>query len=178
MDGVTIRYARAEDATGIAHVHSASWRATYRGIVPQSTLDDMHPEKTVARWREPAAGNVPGTHLLVAEENGAIVGFEVYGPAREPSFDYSGELYAAYFLPEAMGKGLGTEMMKTVVRDLTAQGLNDMIVWVMEANERGRRFYEKLLGGTVIPRSRKSFDIDGVEIWEIAYGFRPLPQVK
>ncbi|HEY7976868.1 MAG TPA: GNAT family N-acetyltransferase [Rhizomicrobium sp.] len=178
MDGVTIRYARTEDAPGIAHVHSTSWRNTYRGIVPQSYLDDMHPEKTVERWREAAAGKVPGAHLLVAYEKGKIIGFEVYGPAREPSFGYSGELYAAYFLPEAMGKGLGTEMMKTVVRDLAAQGLNDMIVWVMEANARGRRFYEKLPGGAVVPDSRKSFDIDGAEIWEIAYGFRPLPQVK
>ena len=178
MDSVTIRPARPDDATGIAHVHSTSWRQTYRGIVPQSYLDDMHPEKTIERWREAALGKHPGTHLLVAEEGGKIMGFEVYGPAREPAFGYAGELYAAYFLPEAMGKGLGTQMMKTVVRDLSAQGLNDLIVWVMEANDRGRRFYEKILGGAVVPGSRKSFEIDGAEIWEIAYGFRPLPQLK
>ncbi len=77
-----------------------------------------------------------------------------------------------------MGKGIGTRMMKTVVRGLTAQGLNDMIVWVMEANERGRRFYETILGGQAVAGSRKSFDIDGTEIWEIAYGFRPLPLLK
>jgi L-amino acid N-acyltransferase YncA len=175
---VAIRPARGEDAEGIASVHSASWRATYPGIVPQSTLDEMHPDKAVERWREAAAGKHPGAHVLIAEENGKIIGFETYGPAREPNFGYAGELYAAYFLPEAMGKGLGTEMMKIVVRDLAAQGLNDMIVWVMEANERGRRFYEKILGGAVVPGSRQSFDIDGTEIWEIAYGFRPLPQVK
>ena len=178
MDGVTIRHARTQDAPGIAHVHSTSWRNTYRGIVPQSYLDDMHPEKTIVRWREAAAGNVPGAHLLVAEENGKIIGFEAYGPVREPSFGYAGELYAAYFLPEAMGKGLGTKMMKTVIRDFAGQGLNDMIVWVMEANERGRHFYEKVLGGTIIPGSHKSFDIGGAEIWEIAYGFRPLPLLK
>ncbi|HEY2033741.1 MAG TPA: GNAT family N-acetyltransferase, partial [Rhizomicrobium sp.] len=160
MDGVTIRPARPEDARGIADVHSASWRATYRGIVPQSYLDDMDPKKTVERWQGVASGNAPGAHLLVADEAGKIIGFEVCGPAREPAFGYSGELYAAYFLPEAMGKGLGTEMMKTVARDLAAQDLNDMIVWVMEANARGCRFYEKVLGGAVIPGSRKSFDID------------------
>jgi len=114
----------------------------------------------------------------VAEENGKIIGFETYGPAREPNFGYTGELYAAYFLPEAMGKGLGTEMMKAAVRDLATQGLNDMIVWVMEANERGRRFYEKILGGAVVEGSRQSFEIEGTAIWEIAYGFRPLPLLK
>jgi ribosomal protein S18 acetylase RimI-like enzyme len=178
MDGVTTRPARSDDAVGIAAVHSASWRATYRGIVPQSYLDDMDPEKTVERWRDAAMGKHPGAHLLVADAGGTIIGFETYGPAREPAFGYSGELYAAYFLPEAMGKGLGTEMMKTVVRDLAAQGMHDMIVWVMEANERGRRFYEKILGGAVVEGSRQSFEIAGATIREIAYGFRPLPLLK
>jgi ribosomal protein S18 acetylase RimI-like enzyme len=178
MDGVTIRPARNEDALGVASVRSASWRATYRNIVPQSYLDKMHPEKSVADWRVAASGKVPGAHLLVAEQSGKVIGFEAYGPARDPNFGYAGELYAAYFLPEAIGKGLGTEMMKTVVRDLAAQGLNDMIVWVMEANERGRRFYKTILGGMVVPNSRQSFEIENVPIWEIAYGFRPLPLLK
>lgn len=175
---VIIRPARSEDAPGVAAVHSASWRATYPGTVPQPYLDDMHPEKTVERWREATEGKHPGAHLLVAEENGKIIGFETYGPSREPSFGYAGELYAAYFLPEAMGKGLGTAMMKTVVRDLSAQGLNDMIVWVIEANARGRRFYETILGGVIVEGSRQSFEIAGATIWEIAYGFRPLPLLK
>jgi len=175
MDGVTIRPGRSEDAYGIAAVHSASWRATYRGIVPQATLDGMEPEKTVERWQSAMAGPA---QMLVAEEHDKIIGFMVYGEAREPSFGYAGELYAAYFLPEAMGKGLGTELIKIVVQDLAVRNLNDMIVWVMEANERGCRFYEKLLGGSIVPNSRQSFEIDGTTIFEIAYGFRPLPLLK
>jgi ribosomal protein S18 acetylase RimI-like enzyme len=179
MNAGVIRRGRLEDAPGIAAVHSASWRQAYREIVPQSYLDGMEPEKTVERWQKAIAGETsPPAHLLVAEEAGKIVGFEVYGSAREPAFGFSGELYAAYFLPDATGKGLGTEMARIVSRDLAADGLNDMIVWVMEANERGRRFYEKILGGSVVPNSRKSFDIDGAEIWEVAYGFRPLPLLE
>jgi ribosomal protein S18 acetylase RimI-like enzyme len=179
MEGVTIRPGRAADAEGIANVHSTSWRHAYRGIVPQSHLDGMAPEKTVERWRKVITDEVsPGARMLVADDDGKIVGFQVYGPSRKPAFGYSGELYAAYFLPEATGKGLGTAMMKHVVKDLAAQEFSDMIVWVMEANDRGRRFYDAILGGAVVPGSRKNFDIDGAEIWEIAYGFRPLPRLK
>jgi L-amino acid N-acyltransferase YncA len=179
MREITIRPGRVEDASGIANVHSTSWRHTYPGIVPQIYLDDMHPQKAVEQWRKAITGEAgAGVHMLVADDAGRIIGFEVYGPAREPAFGYSGELYAAYFLPDAMGKGLGTEMIKTVSRDFTADGLNDMIVWVMEANTRGRHFYETTLGGTLVPGSRKSFEIGGAQIWELAYGFRPLPQVK
>ena len=171
---VTIRPATLEDAPGIAEVHSASWRATYRGIAPQRHLDRMDPEKTVERWRRHAQGGMPDPRLLVADAGGRIVGFQAYGPAREPNFGYSGELYAAYFLPEAMGKGLGSAMVAHFAEGLARHGIDDMIVWVMEANARSCRFYEAVLGGAVIPGSRQRFKIDGEEIWEIAYGLRPL----
>jgi hypothetical protein len=179
MGGVTIRPGRVEDALDIAIVHSTSWRATYRGIVPQPYLDGMEPEKTVERWQSVIDGKVTsGPEILVAEDSAKIVGFQVYGPAREPSFGFSGELYAAYFLPEFMGKGLGTAMVKIASRNLGAQNINDMIVWVLEANTRGRRFYETVLSGIVVPNSRKTFEIEGTSLWEIAYGFRPLPLLK
>jgi L-amino acid N-acyltransferase YncA len=178
MHRLKIRAGHIEDAEGIAFVHSTSWRHAYRGIVPQAYLDAMEPSKTVERWQKIISGEIsPGARMLVADNGGTIIGFQVYGPAREPAFGYSGELYAAYFLPDAVGKGLGTEMVKRVFEGLYVQGLNDMIVWVMEANARGRRFYETVLGGTVVPGSHKPFDLDGAEIWEIAYGFRPLPRL-
>jgi hypothetical protein len=60
------------------------------------------------------------------------------------------------------------------IENLKRLGHDDMIVWVMEANARGRRFYEGI-GGETIADSRQSFEIEGTPIWEIAYGFRPLP---
>ena len=172
---VTIRSGRPEDAPGVARVHCDSWRATYGGIVPQSYLDSMAPADTVERWCSCMTGERPGVHLLVAEEAGQIVGFETYGPARPPDFGYAGELYAAYLLPRAQGRGLGTAMLAQVGEGLAAQGLNDMIVWVMEDNARGRRFYGGAARGQPIEGSRQAFEIAGREIWELAYGFRPLP---
>jgi hypothetical protein len=48
------------------------------------------------------------------------------------------------------------------------------MLWVIESNTRARRFYESF-GGVAISNSRQSFEIDGATIWEVAYGFRPLP---
>jgi hypothetical protein len=45
----------------------------------------------------------------------------------------------------------------------------------MEANVRGRAFYENVMGARFIEGSRQSFELDGVTIWEIAYCLRPLP---
>ncbi|HEY0107837.1 MAG TPA: GNAT family N-acetyltransferase [Rhizomicrobium sp.] len=172
---VTIRPARRQDGDAVADIRVASWRATYRGTVPDSHLDDMDPNR--AHWRAAAAGEITGVELLVCEIGGRVMGFACYGAARAPAFDYGGELYATYYLPEAMGKGYGTLVVAEVVRGLRRMGHADMILWVMEANARGRRFYEKH-GGIVVPGSRQSFVIAGQQIWEVAYGFRPLPDGK
>jgi GNAT superfamily N-acetyltransferase len=172
-----IRPATPDDAHAVASVRVVSWRATYRGTVPDSYLGAMTPAQTEDRWRAIAAGEVADTELLVCDVGGAVMGFAVYGAARPPSFGYGGELHATYYLPEAMGKGYGTSMVAEVVRGLERMGHKDMILWVMEANARGRRFYDGI-GGAVVPDSRTSFELEGCTIWEIAYGFRPLPDLS
>ena len=169
-----IRFATPDDAHAVASVRAISWRATYRGTVPDAVLDAMTPEQTEDSWRAVAAGEVANTELLVCEVDGAVVGFACYGAARPPQLGYGGELYATYYRPEAMGKGYGTATVRAVVAGLERMGHADMIVWVMEANARGRSFYEGI-GGVVVPDSRRSFELEGATIWEIAYGFRPLP---
>ena len=171
-----VRAARPQDAHAVARVRTISWQATYRGTVPGSYLDAMTPADSEESWRALAAGEMPGNELLVCEVDGEVVGFAAYGVARPPDFGYSGELFATYYLPEAMGKGYGTATVANVVEGLKRLGHGDMILWVMQANARGRRFYEGI-GGAAIEGSRQSFEIEGTPIWEIAYGFRPLPAI-
>jgi len=175
---VLVRTARADDALAAATVRVISWQSAYRGVVPDAYLDAMSPQKNLDHWRNVAAGGEPGTELLVAEESGRIVGFAVYGTARPPTFGYGGELHAIYWLPEAMGKGYGTLMMQHIIAGLRRLGHDDMIVWVMEANTRGRKFYEHFAGMTEVENSRRSFDIAGTTLWEVAYGLRPLALLR
>lgn len=170
-----IRPATPQDAHAVADVRTQSWRATYRGVVPDSFLDTLTPAESEDRWRAVAAGEQPGAELLVCEVDSRVVGFACYGAARPPSFDHSGELYATYYRPDAMGKGYGTAMLRAVIAGLRRLGHDDLIVWVMEANTRGRAFYENILGATLVENSRQSFEIDGRAIFEVAYSLRPLP---
>ena len=175
---VLIRPARAEDALATATVRVMSWQAAYRGIVPGAHLDAMTPQKNLDHWRNLASGGEPGTELLVAEEGDRIVGFAVYGAARPPTLGYRGELHATYWLPEATGKGYGTQMMQHVLAGLRRLGHDDMIAWVMEANARGRRFYEHFENMVQVKDSRRSFEIAGTTLWEVAYGLRALPFLR
>src|ERR1700759_851594 len=154
-----IRPAIPDDAAAVSAVRTAWWRATYRGVVPDSFLDAMTPDESTERWRDVASGANPDAALLVCEVEGAVVGFACYGAARPPQLGYSGELYATYYRPEAMGKGYGTAVVREGIAGLKRMAHADMTLGVMEANARGRRFYYSI-GGVVIPDSCQSFEID------------------
>jgi GNAT superfamily N-acetyltransferase len=168
-----IRRARPDEGTVVAAVRVASWRTAYAGLVPASYLAAMPADE--AQWNAIANKEHPGTELIVCEADNRIVGFACYGMARPPCFDYSGELYATYFLPDAIGKGYGAATLRAAILGLSRLGHSDMMLWVMEDNARGQRFYQQA-GGVVVAGSRRSFSIHDTTIWEIAYGFRPLPE--
>jgi len=48
---VAVRQATIDDAGDIAVVHVATWRAAYRGLMPQSLLDGLSVEARTAVWR-------------------------------------------------------------------------------------------------------------------------------
>jgi ribosomal protein S18 acetylase RimI-like enzyme len=166
-----IRPARPDEGPAVAAIRVASWREAYAGLAPTSFLAAMPADEE--HWSAVAHGEHAETGLIVCEADDRVVGFACYGAARPPCFDFSCELYAIYFLPDAIGKGYGAATMRAAMTALFRLGHTDMMLWVMEKNARAIRFYRDA-GGAVLPDSRRSFSIHDTEIWEIAYGFRPL----
>lgn len=74
-----IREATPADAAAIARVHVESWRATYRGIVPDDYLARLSREGWERTWANTlrGAGDADaGTAVFVAEDDaGQVVGF-------------------------------------------------------------------------------------------------------
>jgi ribosomal protein S18 acetylase RimI-like enzyme len=52
------------------------------------------------------------------------------------------ELYAIYLDPEQLGTGLGRRLFEHAVEDLRSRRFDTVTLWVLETNERARRFYE------------------------------------
>jgi len=167
---ISIRTATLHDADSISRVHTDSWRTTYRGIVPDVYLANLNAEERSSRWRERlnSAGQV-----LVAEQDGEIVGFVSGGPIREPLGGYDAELYAIYLLRHAQNKRIGTALLKELAKRLDDDGLQSMAVWVLEANAAGR-FYEA--SGAVHVASRQ-IEIGEALLPVIAYGWTSLKSI-
>ncbi len=163
-----IREARADDAPAIARIHVASWRTTYRGIVPDDVLANLSVERREQMWAR-TLGNPDGTVFVYVAEDAAeqTIGFTAGGPEREGDALYTGELYAIYLLAEAQGRGVGRCLMQQVAARLATMGHDAMLVWALAENP-ACRFYAALGG---VPVREKEIDMGGASLMEVAYGW-------
>ena len=140
---VRIREAVPTDARAIAEVHVASWQATYRGQLTDEYLDGLSVEDRLRSTRDSIERVGPGRRTWVAEEGGRVLGFAVTGSSEDADADRrTGEVYAIYLDPERVGTGAGRALFAHVVGDLRERGYLTTTLWVLESNERARRFYE------------------------------------
>ncbi len=171
MDMIRIRKAALDDAVGIATVHVASWRETYRGIVPDEFLNNLSIQRRTEQWTNSLADPGHTYHrAFVAVMDGQVVGFSNYGYSVEKDPDYVGELFALYLLRSAQGLGIGGGLIRAAADGLREMGMESMMVWVLKDNPT-RGFYEHF-GGVYL--REKPIEIGGAVLIEIAYGWQVL----
>jgi len=184
-----VRAATASDAPSIAALHLASWLATYRGICADEFLDSLTAEQFEGYHRPrlqaspEEAAKAPFIVACDSQDQSTIVGFARGGPTRSksPTGDplpaevierFSAELYAIYVHPDHLGRGVGRLMFNAAARELRSLGHASLCVWVLSANARARRFYERM-GGKLAGESQ--FTLQGASYPEVAYGWDDLP---
>jgi GNAT superfamily N-acetyltransferase len=167
-----IRLARPEDAGGIALVHIRSWQQAYRGLMPAALLAGLSLAKWTLDWQERLAA--PARTTLVLEDAGVIQGWVAFGPARgEDDAGDAGEVYGIYLAPEYWSKSLGKRLLVRAEDLLRQSGHFQISLWVVDANVRARRFYEKL--GYLRDGSDREIDRGGMALNQLRYSKR-LPR--
>jgi len=141
---VTIRVATPEDAREIAEVHVPSWHWAYRDDLPASALEGRTIEDRERDWNGWIASFGIDGEALVVVEGGRVVGFCSYGPSRDDDApERTGEVLTIYLLEEVAGRGIGRDLFVRANERLRDLGYRRATLWVLETNERSRRFYEK-----------------------------------
>ena len=168
-----VRPAEIDDAAAIAAVHVASWRTTYRNLLPADFLTALDESSYEARWRRTIREGVG--RVYVAEDQGRVVGFASGGRERAGEDRYAGELYAIYVLEGAQHRGHGKRLVQAVVTAIRQMKLPNMIVWVLRDNQPARAFYERL--GGVYVRSQP-ITIGTSLLEEVSYGWRSLDSIR
>lgn len=163
-----VRPAHEGDADALARIHIASWRRTYRDVLPPEYLAGMHQGDLAMRWwRTLEAGEIDEA-IRVVEIDGRVGGFVTFGPQRDdPSWlGYAGEVYMLYLEPELVGLGLGRMLFRRALDELARCRCHWVVVWVLAKNYRARRFYEM-----------ESLRPDGARRWD-PFADRAVPVVR
>jgi ribosomal protein S18 acetylase RimI-like enzyme len=84
--------------------------------------------------------------ILVAERDSSVVGFCCFGLARDSDNERStvAEIMALYVQQEYWSTGVGRALWKHALERITADGFEQVILWVLDTNQRARAFYERI----------------------------------
>ncbi len=134
-----LRPARPDDLPRLLALHVASWRANYRGILPDVFLARRVEAVLAARWT--GARLAQDRVRLLEDEDGALAGFVVC--EMRPSGPFVDNLHIA---PERTGQGLGEALLGGLASELQAEGHDRLSLEVLAENHRARRFYARLGG--------------------------------
>ena len=171
-----IRTASRDDATAIAKIKVAAWRVAYRKIVPDIILDGLDIDDVRENWFGLSKSGLDRGGVVAARD-GRIVGYVLFGTARNGLAGFDGQIFEIYVLPDQFGSGLGSRLHDAAMSRLEADGHANILLWVFEANARARRFYEKH-GWTPIENAMHVTEIGGARLHEVAYGFRLPNRIK
>jgi ribosomal protein S18 acetylase RimI-like enzyme len=165
---VELRDATPADAHAIADVLVRSWRAAYRGLLPDDVLAGLSVSDRERFWSDALTARPPHTRAVVATIAGAIVGFAATGPPLVPA-DHGdptlGDLYALYLAPDVWHRGIGTQLHAAALDRLRSCGFTHAGLWVLDTNERALRFYHRQ-GWTDTGRSQLDRGPGGIELPE------------
>ncbi len=165
---VRIEPANLTESDAITQVHIASWLTTYRGLIPDQTLDQISFQRRREMWQKVLLEDP--TRVLVARDDGQVIGFAHFGTELSHDPVYHGELYAIYLLQDYQRQGWGARLIQSTAQGLLQRGFTTMLVWVLAQNP-ACAFYEKL-GGLYL--RQKPVEFNGVTLMESAYGWDDL----
>jgi GNAT superfamily N-acetyltransferase len=109
---------------------------------------------------------------VVALDGQQICGFVTTGDSRDDDVSRIGEIFAMYLDPNYWERGIGRLLIEQARSNLYEAGYVEALLWVLDGNERARRFY--VADGWASDGSRREEDVWGVRVTVNRYR-RTLP---
>ncbi|GAA3347639.1 GNAT family N-acetyltransferase [Amorphoplanes nipponensis] len=161
---VHLRPVADDDLRAVGALHYRSRAAAYAGILSPEALSAGSPEAMGEWWAERWKWERDTHRLTVATDGATLAGFSYVGPSEE---DGVAELYAIHADPAYVGAGVGRALMLDALPALARLG-DRAVLWVLTANTRARRFYER--GGWAADGTTRNEAIGGEPVAQLRYG--------
>ncbi len=163
-----VRKARPDDAKDIARVYIESWHDTYAAILPTQLLCAMTPRGQSARWRAAIAARSREAVLVADSPTHGVIGMASFGPSRDRSLGFDGEIYTLYVDPAFYGFGTGRALLCGSFELMREREYSSCLIWVHSKNP-ARFFYEKMGGRLIAERTARMM---GDAVPEAAFGWK------
>ncbi len=158
----TIQLAESKDVPEIAALHAESWRAAYRGLVPEAFLGPALDDERLRAWRDRFAQPHPDRRVVftaVSNDRG-LLGFSCVLADADPQ--HGPLLDNLHVKPAMRGAGIGQRLLR-MSREWarTIAPGKPMHLWVIEANTPARAFYSAQGG---CEGERRQQDMAGTQV--------------
>jgi len=139
-----IRGATVHDSARIAEIDVFSSRFAYKGIVSDECLyRDLSVENRIPVHRGWITEKRFGIYVYEDSGTAFIKGMMGIGMSGDDDKKEAFELHYLYVDPDYLRMGIGSEMLRFFEQEGKEKGCPELVVWVLEENEKARRFYEK-----------------------------------
>ena len=146
---IRYREAAAPNADAIAELHADSWRQNYRGAYSDTYLDGDVSADRRSVWRDRLGQHQPDWYTVVAEGDGAILGFAHTILREDPQ--WGALLENLHVRHDRKRAGVGTGLMAQAAHAVLDSSRTGIYLWVLEQNTRAQSFYQER-GGTRVER--------------------------
>jgi ribosomal protein S18 acetylase RimI-like enzyme len=146
---ITFRDASAHDIEAIAALHADSWRRHYRGAYLDSFLDGDVVADRLAVWGQRLAAPGADQFTIVAERDGAVVGFVHMILDEDPRW---GALLDNVHVTHRLKRGgIGRQLLGEAAHELARRRPADrrFYLWVLDQNTAAQSFYAACGGRSV-----------------------------
>lgn len=139
-----IRKAYPTDAFTLIQVNDVAWKQEYYDFLPNGIMNEMENtvDERVLHLRDQIEEN---NRVLVAVDEGKVVGFAFYAKAPSNIYSNSAEIRAIYVLPEYQRQGVGSQLFDAVLLELNKLRYRSFIVYC-PSDSSSCGFFEKLGG--------------------------------
>lgn len=141
MADVVLRPAEMQDVPALAYIQTQAWKAAFGGILTAEVLAQAtNLAEAEAMHRYVLEQRL--AHVYIQYVDGVPQGIAAWSANRDNLGPEAAELICIHSLPQFWGHGYGSHMLEHLIDQIRAAGYSRLVLWVFEANQRARCFYE------------------------------------
>lgn len=134
-----IRFAVEKDLDSIAKLYVHNHKTTYRDLLSEEYLNSLTVDGAKSRWKKYLEDN---NKIWVAYESDIFLGFTA--GKEDEEIENTWYLDSLHVSENARGRGIGTELIRTMGRYARENGYKSMSICVVKGNEIAKSLYIRL----------------------------------